>query len=380
MEKMINKWLKSGIISHETAKILLEDVKEERAKQHKIRLNICIYTIAAVLIGIGVIAFIGANDWLLKLLTSLPVLQIIIMIALTVLSLFFGYKLAYEGTKFPKLGHSMIFLSTLLIGGTYALTGQNYHINANNSSLVFLWMLSILPVAYIFKNIAINLLAIILFILGTIFYYMELNLDTGLTWTIFIPFLIGTTLYSIGNIPVLIEKYNKFSLSYKLTGLAPIFVTLLILTCSVEKTYEQNTPYYIVPLVLLICMNFVNFIINKNRNLLFNIETGYIIALLLQLLFIITLSAVSIPYVMIVANTAIIIMIAAGYNYGYKFENRSIIALTNWFTIIYLTVNYCRWGWNLLDKAVFFILGGTSLLALGMFLENRRKQIIKKDK
>ena len=62
------------------------------------------------------------------------------------------------------------------------------------------------------------------------------------------------------------------------------------------------------------------------------------------------------------------------------FENNGIIGLTNWFLIIYLTVNYCRWGWNLMDKALFFILGGISLLALGMFLENRRKKAMNKDK
>lgn len=379
MEKMINKWLNAGMITQETASVLLEDVKEEKAKQHRIRLNICIYTVAAVLIGTGVIAFISANDWLLAILIALPVLQILLMLALTVLALFFGYKLAYEGNKFPKLGHSMIFLSTLLIGGTYALTGQNYHINANSSSLVFLWMLSILPVAYIFRNFAINIVTIILYILGTIFYYLELNLDAGLTWTIFIPFLLGTTLYSVGNIPVIVEKFDKFSMLYKLTGLAPIFVTLLILTCSVERTYEQTSPYYIVPIVLLIGLNFINFAMNKNKNLLFKIETSYIVSLLLSLLLIITLSTVSVTCVMILANLAIITMISAGYNYGYKYENNNMIALTNWFIITYLTVNYCRWGWDMMDKALFFILGGIGLLALGMFLENRRKKVTKKD-
>lgn len=379
MEKMIYKWLNAGMINQETANTLLVDVKEEKAKLLRVRLNICIYTIAIVLIGTGIIAFIGANDWLLKLLTSLPVLQIFLMLSLTVLVLFFGYKLAYEGNKFPKLGHSMIFLSTLLIGGTYALTGQNYHINANSSSLAFLWMLSILPVAYIFKNFAINVVAIILYILGTIFYYLELSLDTGLTWTIFIPFLLGTTLYSVGNIPAIIEKFNKFSMAYKLTGLAPIFVTLLILTCSVERTYEQNSPYYIVPIVVLIGLNFINFAINKNKNLLFKIETGYIISLLLSLLLIITLSLVSVPCVMVFANIAIITMISAGFNYGYKFENNNVIALTNCFIIIYLTLNYCRWGWDMMDKALFFVLGGIGLLALGMFLENRRKKVMKKE-
>ena len=378
MEKMINKWIVAGLINQETAEVLLKSVEEEKVKKHRIRLNICIYTIAAILIGIGVFAFVAANDWILSLLMSLPVLQILIMLMLSISALYFGYNLAYEKNKFPRLGHSMIFLSTLLIGGTYALTGQNYHINANNSSLVFLWMLSILPIAYLFKNFAVNIVTIILYILGVIYYYMELGLDAGLTWTIFIPLLIGTTLYSVANISVVLEKFNNFSMSYKLTGLAPIFVTLLILTCSVESSYNQTSPYYIVPIVVLLVLNLIDFVINKNRTLLFKIETGYLIAILLSLLLIIVLPSVSVYGVMVLANLAIIAMISAGYYYGYKFEYNTI-AQTNWFLIIYLTVNYCRWGWDMMGKAMFFILGGVCLLAIGMFLENRRKKVISKD-
>ena len=380
MEKMVNKWLANGTINPETAAILLEDIKNEKSKKHRIRINILIYTIAAIFIGIGVISFIAANDWLLKLFNQLTIMQIVCIATFTIASLFFGYKLAYENNKFPKLGHSLIFLSTILIGGTYALIGQIYNINANNSSLMFLWLISILPVAYIFKNFAINIVSIMLFILGIIFYYMDLGLDQNLTWTIYIPIILGTALYTFGNIQAVVEKYNKFSLSYKLTGLATIFVTLLILICSVEHSYQQISPYYIIPLAILIIGNYINYITAKGANNLLKIETIFITGLLLGLLIMIVLPEVSVPCVMFIANISIITMISAGYNYGYKFENSSIIGLTNWFLITYLTINYCRWGWNYMEKATFFILGGIGLLAIGMFLENKRKNLIKKEK
>ena len=88
MEKMINKWLADGLINQELAEVLTQSVKEEKTKLHRTRLNICIYTVSAILIGIGIIAFISANDWLLALLTSLPILKILIMLVLTVSSLF----------------------------------------------------------------------------------------------------------------------------------------------------------------------------------------------------------------------------------------------------------------------------------------------------
>ena len=92
MEKMINKWLSAGMITQEIASVLLDDVKKEKARQYRIRLNICIYTVATVLIGIGIIAFIAANDWLLAILTALPVLQILLMLFLAISAQFFGNK------------------------------------------------------------------------------------------------------------------------------------------------------------------------------------------------------------------------------------------------------------------------------------------------
>ena len=144
MEKLIKKWVENNIITEETAKILLEDINNEKIRKRRIKLNILIYAIAIIFIGIGVISFISANDWLIKILNSMPILQILFLTLFSVLSLFFGYKIAYEQQKFTKLGHSLIFLSTILIGGTYALIGQNYNINANNGILFFLWLISIL--------------------------------------------------------------------------------------------------------------------------------------------------------------------------------------------------------------------------------------------
>ena len=379
MEKFVERWLESGIINDDTAQIMRSDIKAEKAKLQRIRLNILIYTVAAVFIGIGVITFISANVWLLELLNKIPSMKIVAIFAATVGALLGGYKLAYEGNRFPKLGHALIFLSTILIGGTYALVGQTYNINAHNSSLMFLWMASILPVAYVFRNAAINIVAVVLFSLGIIFYYMELAIDFGLTWTIFIPVFIGAILYTVGNIPQIIEKYNDFSLTYKLVGLAPMFVTLLILTCSVEKSYHLNSPHYVIPLMILIAINLISYLWIKSDNNLIKIETGFIVSFLVGLILMLLLPSVSIPTVTIFANIAIITIISAGFNYGYKFENNHIIGLTNWFLITYLTLNYCRWGWNYMEKAAFFIIGGVCLLALGMFLEKNRKRIIKKD-
>lgn len=380
MEKKIEKWLNDGLIDKQTALKMLAEIKEDKTRAVRTKVNITIYTVAVILIGLGVITFISANDWLLKLLNSSDFLKIFLMLLVTFSAFAGGYNIAYEKKNFPKLGNALIFLSTLLIGGTYALIGQIYHINANSSSLMFLWMISILPAAYLFKSRAINILSIILMILSVIFFYAELSLDASLIWTIFIPVLCGLILYSAGNIPVVLDKFNDFSLSYKIVGALPIFVTLLVLTCSVEHSYHIMSGYYILPIVLLMLFNVINYVRQRDCNMLLKIETTSMITLLCMLLLLLILPSVSTPLVVILANAFIIAMIVFGFNYGYKFENGNIIGITNWMLTIFLTVNYCRWGWSFMNKSLFFILGGGVLLALGLFLEKCRKEVIGKGK
>lgn len=379
MEKKITKWLNDGLIDNLIAQKMLDEIKEDKIKARNIKINVTIYTIAVILIGLGVITFISANDWILQLLNSSDLLKIVLMAGITLLSFIGGYKLAYEKQIFPKLGNALIVLSSLLIGGTYGLIGQIYHINANSSSLMFLWLISILPVAYMFKSAVINIISIVIMILGFIFFYAELALDTALIWTIFVPITLGIILYSLGNIPIVLNKYNNFSLSYKIVGAIPIFITFLILTCSVEHSYHITSGFYIIPIISLIVFNALNYFMQKNSNTLLKTETISSIVILFALLLLLILHAVNTGIVIFFANIFIIAMLFFGFNYGYKFEQERIIGITNWMLIIYLLVNYCRWGWNFMDKTLFFILGGTCLLLLGLYLEKRKKEVGRKD-
>jgi len=380
MEKKVEKWLSEGIIDKNTALKLLADIKADKEKTHKIRLNVTIYTVAMILLGLAVITFISANDWILQLLRSCNALKISLITAVTLASFWGGYKLSYENKSFPRLGNALILLSTLLIGGTFALIGQIYNVNANSASLMFIWLLSVVPVAYLFKNRAVNILSIILFILGVVFIYFEPSVMNEVV-LVFLPVFCGALLYSIGNIPVVLKKYNDFSLAYKCVGLIPIFITLLVFSCdgSLFSRLPANIEYYVIPAVLLIVWNLVNIVFaNKKKDELLLVESLFLVGVL------VLLSVAIVPhqdlFVSIFAHIAIIAMIAAGFNYGYKFENGRIISLTNFILTIYLIVQYCIRLWSYLNTSLFFLIGGALFLSLGMFLEKRRKEVLKKEK
>lgn len=374
MEKRIARWLEKGIINKQTALALLMDIKEEKVKGHKLKLNITIYTTSIVLIGMGIISFIAANDWIINLFNTFEILKIILMLILTSTSLLGGYYLAYEKKNFPRLGNSLIFLSTLLIGGTYALIGQTYNINANNSGLMFLWLISVLPLAFLYKSKAISFLSIALYILGVCFYFRSISPCIAAN-CIYIPLIIGSSLYVIGNIPLILNRYNSLSLVCKLVGLVPIFLIFLISTCVDVFGVNCKSPIHYLVLFLILIINFVNYFANKkdeNYNLL-KIETGFICAILTFLLMLLMIPNFEGIIVMFLAHMFIITIITYGYNYGYKFKDAKIVGITNWFLVIYLVLNYCRWSWDYMEKTAFFLFGGLILLSLGIFLERKQR-------
>ncbi len=374
MEKRITRWLEKGLIDKQTALVLLKEVKEEKAKNHKLKLNIAIYTTSIVLIGMGIISFIAANDWILQLFNKFEILKIILMLALTSASLLGGYHLAYEKKNYPRLGNALVFLSTLLIGGTYALIGQTYNINANNSGLMFLWLISVVPLAYLYKSKAINILSIVLYILGVCFYFGDISSRMSIN-ALYVPLIVGTSLYTIGNIPFILNKFNKFSLNYKLIGLVPIFWIFLAATCADDTSIRCDEPVYFITLFMVLALNFINFFINKfdkNGDLL-KIETGFITTVLLFLLMLISIPNFGGIFIMLLAHIFIITIITYGYNYGYKFKDAKIVGIVNWFLVVYLTINYCRWSWDFMEKTLFFLIGGFALLSLGIFLERKQR-------
>lgn len=373
--KNIERWLEKGYINQELAEILNNDLKQEREKVCKTAMLCVLYTIGALLIGIGVIAFVASNDWILELLTQTPILKVLILLILAVSSLIGGYQIGINKQNFPRLGHALIFLSTILIGTCYIQMGQIYNWSDSISSIILLWFISVFPLAFIFNSSAINWLSIILFV--TLFpnFYLELDCDPYEVYTIFMPFTLAGILYTFANFKMISTKFEKFAISYKLTALIPTFFTFLILIFSVEKTYELRNWYYMSFPIVLILINLITFI--KNKNLLTRIEAGFISAIMLFVLVLLLCHSVNIAFVMCLAHVFLVFMIFQGFYWGYKFENISLINLNNFFFIIYILSVYSRFGWNYLDKTLFFLLGGAILLTLGIFLEKGKNKFIK---
>lgn len=377
MEKKLYHWLEKQLINQDTYDILLKEIKEEAEHRRKVGLNITLYIIGIILTGIGIASFIAANDWLLEFLNKNEIIKILLASCISILSLYFGYKLAYIKQNYIKFGKALICLSSLLIGSTYMLIGQIYNINAHNSSLMFLWAISIFPLAYIFREKFINCLATGVFIAAFLLHYAELALDNRLVWTIFMPIILGSFLYFLGNINPINKQYKEFAVFYKLLGLKSIFITLLILTCSVQESYQIHSWQYYLPLIILTVGFFINILTSYKKNTLHFTENIYFFILLSVLLTTISIDKINTIFVMFLAHSFLITMFGFAIHYGYKFENIKLISMTHGFIGIYLFVMFCRYGWNFFDKTIFFLLSGIILITMGILYEKKIKKIIK---
>lgn len=374
MEKHVKKWLKSGYIGEEQSKIILDDIKEEKNKNARLAMNITLYTIGAILTGIGVISFIAANDWILRLFYSRFV-KISASLIVTFACFFLGYYFSYIKTSLKRLGSVLIFLSTLLIGGVWALIGQIYNVHTDNNFVIFLlWLISILPVAFLFGKKSVNNLAIVLFIAS---YFSIPNIYDFAYLT---PIVFGLVLYNFANIPVIQKNFIEFTPAYKSIATLVLYFATLVIFCAniLIDNYETITTPAIIALAVFLIFALINFVFNKKSDAM-RAETMILsgIAILYMILGINILN-MEIAAIINTAGLNIILVsiIFAMYHFGYKAQDTGLITGANYFTLIYISVLYFKISYHLLDKALFFFLGGVILLSLGIYLE-KQKRVIK---
>ena len=363
MEKYIERWLQKGLIDSATSQKLMKDMKAERARILKLRFNILIYTLAAICLGIGISIFIVKNNWILKLFSQKPIIRVISLFSLSVISLVSGYIFAYKKGNFPRLGQSLIFLSSILFGVSYALIWITYQIKQYDDAMMFLWLVTILPIAYKFRNRFVNRLSILVFLCGCycVFFRYKMN------FYLIFPLLVGSFLYTIEGVS---KRYIKFFTDYKATGFALIFLALLGLTVFQWGIPSINTFVY-VSLIFLICCNL--YLYSQQSDVFEKRERLLLSCILMMIVGISVCPKLSATIYICIANALIIAILWAGFQKGYDKKDQTLIGIMNTCTMVYLISNYCHWGWSRLTGATFFSVGGIILLTIGVFLEKSRK-------
>lgn len=385
-EKQIKHWLKEGTITRAQAKKMLADSSSYKKEQSSNKLIVAISTIGAILIGVGAILFIASN-W-----RTIPsIAKTLLLVGSTFGAYYVGYLFRYQKQNLPKVGASLIFLGALLFGATVFLIAQIYNINANSHTLMLIWIIGILPLIYVFMSMPIaGLLSLLFFIWVYLFFFLTRQSFFGLLEGFasrYFPVLYvvaGVMLFGIGGLHYLSEKLHNVARIYRIAGLKVILFSLFLLTFNFFSQYQDYYGIqtdatgkfvvgFIIFSVLAILIGVINWFFNK-ANQISKIEGPVSLGLMaLMLVFYYYPSSTTI-YV-VIFNLVLAWVILLFLYVGYKQEDMKLVNMGMFWVATFIVVRYFDWFWGLLDRSIFFMVGGLILVLGGIALERKRRQI-----
>ena len=381
----IERWVGEGTITQEQAKKMIADVTKYKREKSSNKLIVAISTIGSIFLGLGAIQFIASN-W-----TAIPNVQkVLLLVGSTFGAYFTGYYFKYQKRNLPNVGASLIFLGALLFGSTLFLIAQMYHINANNHTLVLIWILGILPLVYGFNSLPIAGLCSLLFYLWIGLFVFKGNrfgdIEEDL---IFLPVLYlvsGVLLYGIGSLHYLLDKLKGVARIYRLSGLKVVMFSLFLLTFRLFSGHYdhfrlrdevvvsgQFTILFVFFAILAMILAATSLFFNPTKAKTSNLENGIGIGIVAIALIFYFLPVTTNLYV-VLFNVILVAIVFVLLFIGTHREDMKIVNTGMFWLSALVIVRYFDCFWDLLPRSLFFMAGGIVLLLGGIVLEKKRKQ------
>ena len=242
LQRELPLWEEKNIINKEQGDAVLSLYKLKRVTAKKKMDMIKVLTLIGVIfVGLGVIFFVGSN-W-----QRIPShIRTIMLLGITIATLYAGYFFSYEKEGFANLGKSLLLLASLFWGGTIALIGQIYNIpTSENWYIILLWAFPIVPVAVLFKNNYTHILASVLLIIWN-FLYSSNNNVANYYYPIFIFLLMLPTaknLISSRRVNIIgLLSASLYCCFYKYEWLA-LLISAGLLACYLAQKEERVYLY-----------------------------------------------------------------------------------------------------------------------------------------
>jgi uncharacterized membrane protein len=109
-----------------------------------------------------------------------------------------GYWMRFERHWSPRVGSALIFLGSLLFGAALFLIAQGFHVRANEPTLVYLWVIGILPMAYLLAAPSMIYIVVVAVAIGLGWELRQFEVDAFSGFGIYL--ILGVFLYSLGEL------------------------------------------------------------------------------------------------------------------------------------------------------------------------------------
>ena len=388
-EDALKHWEKTGLLTNKKATELKKALtSEQRLTDHGMPKAIAIFaTVGAILVGLGVLLFIGSN-W-----SEMTPYQ-------RLATVFLGYGVvaasAYiTGNRgIQTVSEALWFLTDVIFGANIILIAQIFHYSLTYWQGPFLWAVGTVAMGYARQHKSHGFLAVPLFILALGW------IDSGKGWFIggqfeflasdsnLMPVLsiLGVGLMSAGLIIRKVVAWNFLAPACVKWGAVLIVFPLLISTMDSGIPKEILTMTGSIKQYLVVGISFVLTALSvwigdmkKSEPKVFLLTLAALLAAiliqtgdtsgvgvafeyspLLYFLYILVIFALSlwVVWVGIIVESSMVV------NYGI------VVAA------IIIIIQYFSWSFALLDRSLAFILGGILLISMTMVVEKKRRKIL----
>lgn len=384
LKREIKLWVSEGIITSEQETKILSRYKVLAEAEEKVtssKLITVISVMGSVLVGIGLILFIASN-W--RMIPRFGKISIIFLSLFSSYSL--GYYFRYEKKNLPKVGASLILLGSIIFGAGIFLIAQIYNISVHYPNGFLIWGLGILPLAYLlrFKTILfLALLDLVIWLPAELSFHIPLYSSVMVYMTMFL--FLGVCFFSLGLLQSTFEYTKELSRTYITLGSPIIFGSLLYFTFEIVRekfAFEKGLYPFLYGFSLIFVLSFLCSITFVKKDKFQIIENFVLLALFLfgvfYLLTNLTDGGRSNREVFLISFNLFYVFLIVGIIYlGFLKKEKIYVNVGLLFFVLNIFARYFDFFFRLLPRSVFFIFGGLLLIFGGIFLEKKRRKVLK---
>jgi len=395
-------WLEAGVIEKAKASTLLSMYPVSESSN---RLITIISILGSILVGLGVLLFVGSNWQAMSAFTKLSLIcGFVVTVNLIAFRLYFG--------SHHKLGSALFLLGGIIYGAGIWLIAQTYQLDLNWSLGMSIWSFGLIPMAIVTSSVPLVVLnglvlllwgvsqqqfpqALFVFCLALLLSYLFRSrstlvmaliqgsfiwyggLDQQLTSSILPAFFYASALFCW----YLWHRLYKplFANCYLFISLFLGFNCLYITTFDAARFFANSSLFLPLAILVLLTTASMTYVFKTVKT---NIAEIMTVALMIPLVIAITsvgntFGPITWPFKLLANAVLFSSLIAVIYSGARRLESAIAVNLATVFFAIAVLTRYFDTFFAMMNRSIFFILGGLILLVGGYLLEQQRRTFVR---
>jgi predicted Zn finger-like uncharacterized protein len=374
-------WERAGIITTDQSQRILDRYTKLRPAEKRVvpsRLIAILSVLGAILVGVGIFAFVAANWSALGKEAKIGVISGAMLASYSA-----GYLLRYGQRRHPRVGEALLLLGGIIFGAAIYFVAQLYHISVHYPNGPLIWGVAILPLAYLLRLPSLLWLAVADLLA---WLAMEGSFHQGNYHDLALVVLVGTagvTAWLIGYAHQRRKRLIPLALPWQTLGALTALGGLFPYTFADSFHHPLalgDLLWFHVAIALVAAVAIGALIVGELS------AAGWwhapLAGLIVLSFFQLTASGIlAVPTAMaslaaIAFNIIYALLIVGLIFIGFQRQSMSQINIALLFFVADLIARYVDVFWQLLPRSFFFIVGGLLLIAGGIFLERKRRIVL----